>query len=178
MSPARLRSRRSSSTVGWKRSSGPVVQLHRHEVERRQDVAVGGIARRRQCDALARLEGGKKRQDEGRRGAGGDDDARGIDADAVCVEIMAGDRRAQRRKPERLGIAQRVLVERAPRRREHGAGRRRRRLADLEVQHVGAGCGALVRGAQHVHDDEGRNRGAPRELQRHRRTRARDRKRG
>ena len=149
-------------------------ELDRHEIERGQDIAVGGIARRRQGDPVAGLEGGKKRQDEARRGAGRDDDPRRIDADAVGVAIMPRDRLAQRGKAERLGIAERVLVERAPRRRAHGSWRRRSGLADLEVQHVGARGRALVRVAQHVHDDEGRDRGAPRQLQRHRKTRALD----
>ena len=93
---------------------------HRLEAERRQDVAVGGIAGRGERDPVARLEGGEKRQLKRRRGAGRDDDLGGLDRDAVLFAVMPGDRLAQGRDAERVGIADAVFGQGAPRRVEHG----------------------------------------------------------
>ena len=42
----------------------PGRQADRHQVQRQQDVAIGGIAWRRQGHAVAGIEGGKKAQQE------------------------------------------------------------------------------------------------------------------
>ena len=142
-------------------------QFDRHEVERGEDVAIGGIARRRQRHAVARLERREKGEDEARRRAGRDDHARGVDRDAVARRIMPGDRLAQRRQAERVGIAEHVAssARRAASSTPLGAGVEgwpTSRWSD-----VGAGRRALVGGAQHVHDDERRDPAAPRDLETH-----------
>ena len=70
---------------------------HRLEAERAEDVAIGGIAGRRQRDPVARLEGGEKGELEGGRRAGGDDDLGRVDGDAVLLAVMP------RRSPARSG---------------------------------------------------------------------------
>ena len=58
---------------------------HRLAAERREDMAIGRIARHRDRDAIARIEQREERQDESGRRAGGDDDARRIDLDGVVL---------------------------------------------------------------------------------------------
>ena len=114
-----------------------------------------------------RLERGEKGQDEARRRAGGDDDARGIDRDAVARrDNGAAIACAQRRQAERIGIAEHVAssARRAASRTPLGAGVEG--WPTSRCSDIGAGGGALVGRAQHVHDDEGRDPAAPRELQR------------
>ena len=101
---------------------------HRLAAERREDMAIGRIARQRDRDAVARLEQREECQDEARRRAGRDDDARRIDRDAIGVAIVPRDARAQRRNAERLGIAE-------------AAGRSAARAAAMAVAGAGAaGC--------------------------------------
>ena len=57
---------------------------HRLAAERREDVAIGRIAGHRDRDAVAGLEQREEGQDEPGRRAGGDDDARRVDLDAVA----------------------------------------------------------------------------------------------
>ena len=81
----------------------------------------------------------------------------GSTATPYCVAVMAGDRLAQRRDAERVGIADAVFGERPSRRLPH-----RRRglcagLADFEMDDAPARRFRLVGGAHHVHRDERRN---------------------
>ena len=92
---------------------------HRLAAERGEDVAIGRIAGQRDRDAVARLEQREERQDEAGRRAGGDDDALGIDVDAVASAIVPRDARAQRRDAERSRYSRaRPDVERGARRRD------------------------------------------------------------
>ena len=141
---------------------------HGFEIERRQDVAVGGVARGGERDPIARLEGGKKRQLKGRRGAGRDDDVGGLDRDAVLFAVMAGDRLAQGRDAERVGIADAVFGQGAPCRVEHDFGRRCSGLADFEMDDRVPRRLALIGGAQDVHRDKGRDEPAAGGAERHR----------
>ena len=91
---------------------------HRLAAQRREDVAVGRIARQRDGDAIAGFEGGEKGENEAGRRAGRDDDPRRIEVDPVPFAIGQRDAPPQRCHPERFGIAEprgaRAL--RAPRR--------------------------------------------------------------
>ena len=135
---------------------------HHLDVERSQDVAVGRIARHRHGDPVAGIEGGEEAQDEGARGAGRDRDAGGIDLLPVPLAIVAGDAAPQGRQAQGLGIAepglaQRRLGGRQRRRRSTAAG-----LAHLEVEDIRPLRRALVRGLEHLHDDERRDQPATR----------------
>src|SRR3546814_7624572 len=63
-------------------------QQQRLDAERREDVAVGRIARRRQRDAIAGIEGGEEGDEEAGRGAGGHHDAARIEVVAVPLAIV------------------------------------------------------------------------------------------
>ena len=56
---------------------------HRLDLESRQDVAIGRIARNGEPDPVAGLEGGEKGELKGGRRAGRDDDLGGIDGNPV-----------------------------------------------------------------------------------------------
>ena len=146
----------------------PDLDQHRLQPERRQDVAIGRIARRRQRHPVPRLERREKCQLERRRRSGRDDDFAGIDRDPVLLPVMPGNRLAQRRDAERVGIADAVRRQRPPRRVEHGFGRRRAGLADFEMDDRMPLCLARIGGAQHVHRDERRHQAAARGSARHR----------
>ena len=80
---------------------------HRLAAERREDVAVRRIARRRDGDAVAGLEHRQERQDETRRRSGGDDTRSGANHRHRRSRVVPRDARAQRPDAERLGIAER-----------------------------------------------------------------------
>ncbi len=126
---------------------------HRLAAERREDVAVRRIARTGDGDPVARLEHGEKGEHEARRGAGRDDDAAGIEVDAVALAVMGGDARAQRRDAERLGVADRP-PEGGLRGGACARRRRRRRLADLHVDDPAPRRLEPRRPRHHVHHDE------------------------
>src|SRR3546814_11124927 len=92
-------------------------QQQRLDAERREDVAVGRIARRRQRDAIAGIEGGEEGDEEAGRGAGGHHDAARIEVVAVPLAIVAGDAPAPRPPAHGIGVADEVAVERRERRR-------------------------------------------------------------
>ena len=133
-------------------AGGPVdLDLHRHQPERAQDVAIGRVAGRGERDPVTRIEGSEEGQVEARRRAGGDHDLRGIHRLAVGVGVMAGDALAKILAPEGVGIGDAAMV-------EHGAGgiagdlrRRRGRLADRQRQHPVAPCDHPVGFGQNVH---------------------------
>ena len=83
------------------------------------------------------------------------------------LPVMIGDALAQGRQAESLGIAQGIAVQSRPRRRQHPGGRLPRRLAQFQMQHRMALCCAPVGGAQHIHDDERRNRAASGDFEAH-----------
>ena len=137
---------------------GVGLDLHRHAAERGEDVAIGRIARHRDRDAVAGLEHRQERQHEGARGAGGDDDALGVDRTAIGLVVVLGDPRPQRRDAERRGIADRALLQRGMRGLDRGARRRGGGLADLAMDHMAAGGFDPLRGRHHVHHHERRQR--------------------
>ena len=103
------------------------------ELERRQDVAIGRIARRRDGDASAGIEQRQEREDEPRRRAGRDDHPLRRHRDPVSLPVMAGDPLAQGGEPERLRVADAPVGERRPGRLAGPLRRRRRRLAHLHM---------------------------------------------
>src|SRR5207248_9684546 len=89
--------------------------------------------------------------------AGRDDDLGRLDRDAVALAVMPGDRLAQWRDAECVGIADAVLGQGLPRRVEHRRRRRGAGLTDFEMDDRLALRLALVGGAQHAHGDKGRD---------------------
>ena len=127
---------------------------HRLAAERREDMAIRRIAGQRDRYAIPRLEQREERQDEARRRAGRDDDARRVDGEAIRVSVVPRDARAQGRYAERLGIAKPAGRERGPRRRNGGCRRRRGRLPHFHVDDATAGGLDAGRGRHHVHHHE------------------------
>jgi hypothetical protein len=84
-----------------------------------------------------------------------------LNGDSVLCPVVGGDRLPQWRDPERVGVADPLARQRAPGSLEHRLGCRAPRLADFEMDHVGAGSLALVGGTQHVHRDERRHEPPP-----------------
>jgi hypothetical protein len=146
---------------------GSCGQLDRHQVERRQDVAIGRIGGCGQRHPVARLEGGKEGKQKGARRAGSDDDARRVEGDAIAPQVMRGDRLAKCRQAERIGIAERLAPKRLPRGGKHGGRGGRRWLTDLEVEDVIASGSPLVGSPQDVHSDEWRDLAALGDLEGH-----------
>ena len=144
-------------------------QVDGFEIERRQDVAIGGIAGRRERDAVAGIEARQEGERKAARRAGRHDDALGRHLRLVGLAIVPRDALAQRRNAERGDIADAVAVEGGMRRGQRPLGCRRAGLADLEVND-GVARRLLLGGSRHdIHDDERIDRtAAARELARHR----------
>ena len=70
---------------------------HRLAAERCKDMPIRWIAGQRDRYAIPRLEQREERQDEARRRAGRDDDARRIDGEAIRFSVVPRDARAQGR---------------------------------------------------------------------------------
>jgi hypothetical protein len=143
---------------------------HRLLAQRRQDVAIAGIARRRQSHPGAHVEQGEERQYEAGGGAGGYNHALRFHADAVPLGVVAGDPLAQGRQTEGDGISQRLALQRL---RHAGQCRPRRRGAGLAHLHVDDAVPlglALGGGLHHIHHDERRDGAAPRGLEAGRRS--------
>ena len=150
----------SNSTVGWNRELRPREHFHRGHAKRHQDIAIRRIAGGRHGDAVARLE----RRQEPKQKSGGRASCHHDPAlrhgNAVAVVIEPGNRRAQRRNAESVGITQPVAVQCPLRRLDHGGRRSGRRLPDLQMKHLAAGRFPLRRGPHHFHHDE-RGDGSP-----------------
>ena len=87
---------RKLSPVIAQRAAAAGLDQHRLAAERGEDVPIGRITGVGDRDAVARLEQRKKSQDEAGRRAGGDDDAIGLDADALDLVVVTRDARPQR----------------------------------------------------------------------------------
>ena len=129
-------------------------QIDGLEIERRQDVAIGRIARRRERHPVAGIEAREEGERKAARRAGRDDHPLGRHLGAVGVAIVPRDALAQRRHAERRDIADAVGVERGVRRGQCRLGRGRAGLADLEMDDGVARRFLLGGGGHHVHDDE------------------------
>ncbi len=141
---------------------GAAVDLDDLTAERGEDVAVGGVARPGESDAVAGLEGCEEGEDEGARRAGGDRDARRVDVEAVPAAVVGRDLRPQLADAERRRVGQSPPGPVDPGRRLRDQARRpARRLTGAErhdVATLGAQHGHPV---EHVHDLEGRHLRAP-----------------
>ena len=135
---------------------------HRSLAERGENVAVAGIAGRRQGHPAAGIEQREKREHEARRRAGRHDHPLRFHIDAVAFPVMAGDALAQGGQAEGEGVSQRLAVERARHAIQRRARRRRAGLADLHVDDLVPQRFALRRGLHHVHHDEWRDLAATR----------------
>ena len=130
---------------------------HRLTAERAQNMAVGRIAGIGQRHPVARLEHRQEGQDESARGAGSHHHAGGIERQIIGLRVVAGDSPAQRRYPERLGIADAPVLQRSLRRLNGCHRRGRCRLPHLHMHNTAAlrldsGCRR-----HHVHDDKWRH---------------------
>ena len=137
-------------------------EQHRLLPQRGQDMAIAGIARRRQTDAVAMIEQRQERQHKRRRRAGRDRYLLRRHFHAVALAVVASDALAQGWHPKRRRVAQRIAPKRAPHGLERRARRRRAGLADFHVYDLVAARLALGRGLHYVHDDEGRHAAAAR----------------
>ena len=143
----------------------PRLDHHRAHTQRMQNVVVGRVVRAGHGDAVAGIERGQERQQEPARRPGGDHDPRRRHRHAVGRAAMRRDPLAQRRKPERLGVAERQATgQRALRRRHRGRRRPGGGLADLQPDHARVACPAhplaLVGPGHHLHRQERRQGGA------------------
>ena len=138
---------------------------HRLAAERGKDMAIRRITGDRHRDAIARLEHGKKAQDECARRARGDHDPLRIDGAAVGLAVVPGDALAQRGHAQRRGVVDPPGIERCVSGRYRGLRRRCRRLPYLHVDNMAAGRFNARRRRHHVHHHERRNIAAPRRRQ-------------
>ena len=133
---------------------GARLDAHRHEVERAQDLAVGGIARVAHADPVAGVEQRREGEQESARRARRDHHPGRVEIDAIGLAVVPGDPGPQRRQAEGDGVAERVGFH-CPRDGLPRAGRRRRAgLSDLHVDDVPARFLGGARGLHHVHHDE------------------------
>jgi hypothetical protein len=136
---------------------GTARQLDDLAAQRREDVAVAGVAGAGHGDAIADVEGGEERQQEAARRSRGHDDLRGVDREPVGVAVVGRDAGAQLRDAERDGVAEDVTLQGSGRSRADGPGRRGRGLTGRQVDQVSVRALPLARGGPHVHDVEGRD---------------------
>ena len=108
------------------RSAGHLDDL---TAQRRQDVAVAGIAGAGDGHSVADVEARKERQQESTARPGGDHDLVGVDDEPVAFLVGACDRGTQLGDAQRHGVAENGVVQRVFRRCPHGRGSARARLA-------------------------------------------------
>ena len=121
-----------------------------------QHLAVAGIARLADGDAVPDVEAGEEGQHAGRRRAGGHRHPGRIDLEVIATPIQRGDSPAQGIDPVGVGVAQRICaVERGVGGGEGGRRQARRRLADLQVQDLVSGRSVFPGGPDHLHHVEG-----------------------
>ena len=84
----------------------PARQLDDLAAQRREDVAVAGVAGAGHGHAVARVERREEGQQEAAGAAGGHHDVLGGDVEAVGAAVVPGDRGAQRRDAQRDGVAE------------------------------------------------------------------------
>src|ERR1700682_4498285 len=120
-------------------------------------MAIGRIAGLGDHDAVDRLEQREKSENESGRRSRRHHDARGIDARAVALGIVAGKARAQGGDAERLGVAEAASFERGPCRRDRRRRCWRRGLAHLHVHDVASRLLDARRRRHHIHHHEGRH---------------------
>ena len=107
------------------------------------------------------IERGQERQHEGAGGTGRDDDAGGIDLDAVHRQIVAGDALPEVADTHGLGVAKLMAVQRALGRGNDGRRRGRARLSHFEMQNSFPGGRPLIGFPEHFHRIERRHIAAP-----------------
>ena len=135
-------------------------QLDDLAAQRREDVAVAGIAGAGHRDAVADVEGREEGEQEAAGRAGGQHHVVRGDRQAVGVAVVRGDAGPQLGQPQRDGVAEHVALQRVGGRAADGPGRGRGGLAGGEVDQVAVGALPLARGGPDVHDVEGRDRRA------------------
>ncbi|MNM84809.1 hypothetical protein D3C81_969090 [compost metagenome] len=119
-----------------------------------QEVPVARIAGVGQQPVLARIDQQAAGQQQGTGTARGDEDASGVDGQAVARGIEAGDGLAQLRNAARGGVAGMPGGERGLAGSDDGCGGREVGLADLEVDDVMARLLQFVGSGQQRHDME------------------------
>ena len=135
-------------------------QLDDLAAQRREDVAVAGVAGAGHRDAVADVEGREEREQEAAGRARGHDHVVRGDGQAVGVAVVRGDAGPQLGQAERDGVAEHVALQRVGGRQADGPGCGGGGLAGREVDQVAVGALPLACGGPDVHDVEGRNRGA------------------
>ena len=134
--------------------TGRQLERARAAFERAHHVAVGGIAGVRHQEFVARIDVQREREQQRAGAAGGHRDALRVDISGEGGAVVAGDRCAQFRQPQRRRVGAAPVAQRAHR----GFGHLRRGgeigLADLHVDHAAAGGFQLPGARQHVHHHE------------------------
>jgi hypothetical protein len=135
--------------------------LHDLAAERGKHVAVAGVARSRDGDAVAHVERGEESEQEAAARAGRHDDVVGGHVDPVAASVVVGDRRAQLDDPDRRRVAERITRAEEPDRlcsdRRRSA---RARLSRQQVDQVAVAPLPLGRQREQVHHVERRHVGA------------------
>ena len=122
----------------------PAGDLNGLKVERAHRVAIGHIAWPRHGNPVARIERGRERQNEGGRGATGDDHPAGAELHAKAFAIMPADALLEGKA---FPIAHRFAVEHAVGRINRRLRRPSGRLAELHMQHALPGGFQFMRAA-------------------------------
>ena len=122
--------------------------------ERRDEMAVAGIAGIGHQHFVAFADQRGACQQQAGRGAGGDDDAARVDLDTVRAGVVRRDRLAQRRQAERVGVLGGAGADRVDRRLLHQFGGGEVRLADAHADHVDAGARQRAGRLDHLHHVE------------------------
>ncbi len=118
-----------------------------------QDLAIAGIARLTQGDAVAGIEKRREGKDEGAAGAGRDHHPRRVKIDPVPALVKRGDALAKLGQTQCHRIAQR-LFQCLRQRLTRAFGGRGGGLAHLHMDDAPAGGLGLAGGLHHVHHDE------------------------
>ena len=128
-------------------------------------MAIRRIAGQRGSNAISRFKGGKERQNEAGRRAGGDNNAGWIDIESVPFPISARDTPAQRCNAKGFGLTEGPGSQRSARGGNRRRRRSRRRLADFHVNDFAALRFKARRRGNDIHHHERRDRAAHRWLQ-------------
>ena len=140
---------------------GPRGQAHGHQRQRAQDLAIAGIARLPQADPVPRIEQRREGQKEGPGRARRDDDAIGVQVDAIPSGIEPRDAMPQGWQAKRHGIAKGLVVHRPGQCGTRNRGGRAAGLAHLHMDDRAALLFQQARGLDDIHHDEGIDLTAP-----------------
>ena len=133
---------------------GPDRDRDRLALEDPHEMAVARIAGVRKQDLVVAVDEERHHEQQRCRRTGGDDDALRRNIDTVMVGVVAGDRVAKCRQPERRRVVQPAVGDGAPCRVDDRLRRRKIGFADLHVDDAAPRGFHRARGGLHFHDVE------------------------